>query len=196
MFHTPLRPTSSRFTETPQSAIHLTTTMDNKTHVKKDSLSFQDLARQMRRPTIVTPTGLMPLGDASTLQKVPELKAIAIVAGDLLCSLRLESQDTPPRVLPLHHEFRCGGLQQSAKGQREAIFVVSTTYRVIFIGTVASPVTALTTLELIKEFNVFVGQLPKVSYEFKTQAVELTILQLLLLFVSQSTNLFVAPTNR
>ncbi|KAF5660951.1 hypothetical protein FCIRC_11994 [Fusarium circinatum] len=65
--------------------------MDNKTHVKTDSLSIEDLARQMRRPIIMTPTGPMPPGDASTLQKVAELKATAIIAGDLLCGLRFES---------------------------------------------------------------------------------------------------------
>ncbi|PNP81481.1 hypothetical protein FNYG_05156 [Fusarium nygamai] len=67
--------------------------MDNKAPAKKDSLTFEDFVRQMRRPTpiIMTPTGLMPPGDASTLQKVSELKASAIVAGDLLRGLRFES---------------------------------------------------------------------------------------------------------
>ncbi|KAF5977904.1 hypothetical protein FCOIX_6236 [Fusarium coicis] len=67
--------------------------MDNKTPVNKDSLTFEDFVRQMRRPTplIMTPTGLMPPGDASSLQKVSELEAIGIVVGNLLCCLRFES---------------------------------------------------------------------------------------------------------
>jgi len=65
--------------------------MDNETNVKKDTLAIEDLARQMRRPIIMTPTGPMPAGDARTLRKVSELKASAIIAGDLLCCLRFES---------------------------------------------------------------------------------------------------------
>lgn len=39
-----------------------------------------------------------------------------------------------------------------------------TTYEVSMVGKVASPVAALTKLELPKEFNVCVGQLSKISY--------------------------------
>jgi hypothetical protein len=65
--------------------------MDNKTPAKKDSPSIQELWRRMNRTFILTHEGLMLPGDPSTLQKVRELKATAIVAGDLLCGLRLES---------------------------------------------------------------------------------------------------------
>ncbi|KAF5639229.1 hypothetical protein F52700_4081 [Fusarium sp. NRRL 52700] len=66
--------------------------MDSKPPAKNDSLTIIDyLARQMSRPIIMTQSGLMPPGDASTLKKVPKLKAIAITAGDLLCGLRFES---------------------------------------------------------------------------------------------------------
>ncbi|SCO80913.1 uncharacterized protein FRV6_05126 [Fusarium oxysporum] len=65
--------------------------MDNNLFVNKDSLSIEDLFRQMNRPIILTSNGFMLPGDTSTLQKVSELKAITIVAGDLLCGFRFES---------------------------------------------------------------------------------------------------------
>ncbi|EWG47570.1 hypothetical protein FVEG_07638 [Fusarium verticillioides 7600] len=65
--------------------------MDNKTPAKKDSLTIQELWRRMNQPIILTHEGPMLPGDPSTLQKVPELKATALVAGNLLCGLRLES---------------------------------------------------------------------------------------------------------
>ncbi|KAL5610219.1 hypothetical protein FOVSG1_004900 [Fusarium oxysporum f. sp. vasinfectum] len=65
--------------------------MDNNLFINKDSLNIEDLFRQMNRPIILTSNGLMLPGDPSTLQKVSELKAIAIVAGNLLCGLRFES---------------------------------------------------------------------------------------------------------
>ncbi|KAF4944995.1 hypothetical protein FGADI_12254 [Fusarium gaditjirri] len=60
-------------------------------NLKKDSLSIEDLFRRMNRPIIMTADGPMLPGDPSTLKKVSELKAVAIVTGDLLCGLRLES---------------------------------------------------------------------------------------------------------
>ncbi|KAG9497484.1 hypothetical protein J7337_010345 [Fusarium musae] len=65
--------------------------MDNKTPAKKDSLTIQELWRRMNQPIILTHEGPMLPGDPSTLQKVPELKATALVAGNILCGLRLES---------------------------------------------------------------------------------------------------------
>ncbi|RYC82352.1 hypothetical protein BFJ63_vAg14786 [Fusarium oxysporum f. sp. narcissi] len=46
--------------------------MDNNLFVNKDSLSIEDLFRQMNRPIILTSNGLMLPGDPSTLQKVSE----------------------------------------------------------------------------------------------------------------------------
>ncbi|EWZ00335.1 hypothetical protein FOYG_00218 [Fusarium oxysporum NRRL 32931] len=57
----------------------------------KNSLTIEDLFRQINRPIILTSNGLMLPGDPSALQKVSELKPIAIIAGNLLCGLRFES---------------------------------------------------------------------------------------------------------
>ncbi|KAF5578502.1 hypothetical protein FPCIR_11543 [Fusarium pseudocircinatum] len=97
--------------------------MDNKTPAKKDSLTVQELWRRMNRPIIITHDGLMLPGDPSTLQKVPELKATAIVAGDLLCGLRLESPsgETGNMVAPSDLGKDAIIYQGDTNGERPAI---------------------------------------------------------------------------
>ncbi|KAG5813541.1 hypothetical protein H9Q74_006153 [Fusarium xylarioides] len=97
--------------------------MDNKTPAKKDPVTFEELWRRMNQPIILTSDGLMLLGDPSTLQQVPELKAIAIVAGDLLCGLRLESPsgETGNVVAPSDLGKNAIIYQGDTNGERPAI---------------------------------------------------------------------------
>ncbi|SCV36973.1 uncharacterized protein FFB14_06357 [Fusarium fujikuroi] len=65
--------------------------MDNKRPTEKDILHLSNFYRRIGQPFTMTPNGPMPCAEDSTFQKVSELKATAVVAGDLLRGLRLES---------------------------------------------------------------------------------------------------------
>lgn len=118
--------------------------MDNNLFVNKDSLSIEDLFRQMNRPIILTSNGLMLPGDPSTLQKVSELKAIAIVAGDLLCGLRFESPsgETGNMVAPSDLGKNAIIYQGDTAGERPAIESSKLLRRDITLGNIPLPITS------------------------------------------------------
>ncbi|TVY77355.1 hypothetical protein Focb16_v007959 [Fusarium oxysporum f. sp. cubense] len=118
--------------------------MDNNLFINKDSLSIKDLVRQMNRPIILTSNGLMLPGDPSTLQKVSELKAIAIVAGDLLCGLRFESPsgETGNMVAPSDLGKNAIVYQGDTAGERPAIESSKLLRRDITLGNIPLPITS------------------------------------------------------
>ncbi|KAH7226866.1 hypothetical protein BKA60DRAFT_535704 [Fusarium oxysporum] len=118
--------------------------MDNNLFVNKNSLTIEDLFRQINRPIILTSNGLMLPGDPSTLQKVSELKAIAIVAGDLLCGLRFESPsgETGNMVAPSDLGKNAIIYQGDTAGERPAIESSKLLRRDITLGNIPLPITS------------------------------------------------------
>ncbi|CVK96773.1 uncharacterized protein FMAN_11102 [Fusarium mangiferae] len=92
-------------------------------NVTPGNFTIEDMLRQMRRPIIFNQNGLMLPGDASTLKKVPELKAIGITVGGVLCGLRFESPsgETGNMVAPSNLAENAIIYQGDDAGERPAI---------------------------------------------------------------------------